>query len=307
MHTSGSILRTIIEQVRVLLDLPTVDAKYSDNYMVSNLIGSSVVHILARLHMTNQAPYIFRLPITIVEGQTSYELPPNIQEVLRVAGVDDQGAIVYDPRPGHTREWGGEVWRLTGAPGAYSVEMGPELMKQETATVYYVANGDMVPHLGTGSIAASGTKHVLTLATSPTLGLVDRRPNAMQGMILRILPSGTATQIESRVIESQVVSSGAWKVTVPAFSGQTPPVASIEYEVVPMGFYALVDAVAADIAYKLGNKATRGQLDNLMLQYKKAMKTIGDMMTNVQMREGTSWHRNTVDRLENAGIFNKGL
>jgi len=307
MHTSGSILRTITEQVRVLLDLPTVDAKYSDNYMISNLVGSSLVNILARLHMTNQAPYIFRLPITIVEGQTSYELPPNVQEVLRVAGVDDQGAIVYDPRPGHTREWGGEVWRLTGAPGAYSVEMGPELIKKQTVTVYYVANGDMIPHLGTGSIATSGTKHVLTLATSPTLGLVDRRPNAMQGMILRILPTGTASQIESRIIESQVVSSGSWKVTVPAFSGQTPPVASIEYEVVPMGFYALVDAVAADIAYKLGNKATRGQLDNIMLQYKKAMKTIGDMMTNVQMREGTSWHRNTVDRLENAGIFNKGL
>lgn len=305
MHSSGSILRTITEQVRVLLDLPDVDAKYSDNYLVANLLGPAMTEVLARLHLTNQAPYFFQLELTLEDGVHEYLLPPSVQEVVKVSIVDADGIETADIKPGHTKQRNGGNWRISGAPSCYSLVIGDGFENVESLTVTYVANGDMMPHLGTGSIAASGGKHVLTCATTPTLGLVDRRKNATQGMVLRILPSAASSQIESRMIQKQEVASGSWKLTVDEFDAQTPPVATIEYEVVPMASFTLVEAVAALIALKLASKTTQGQYERILLQYKKAMKTLGDMVTNIQTREGTSWHRDTVDRMQQAGPFER--
>lgn len=303
MHSSGSILRTIVEQVRTLIDLPTVDARYSDSYMVANLVAPEMAKILSHLHLTNGAPIIFPLPITLVEGQEEYQLPPNVREVLKVTVTDDQGTIVNDPKPGHFYQHGGEKWRVTGPPGCFRLKLGKEFDNEETITVFYVPNGDIVPHLGTGTLATVSSSHVFTLATTPTLGLVDRREGAYAGSVLRILPSAATSRIESRMIQTQTVDTG-WKVTpVSNFEHIGSSASNLEYEVVPAAAYAFVDVVAASICVKLGNKLSAGQFQRLQLEYRRALKQVGDLMTNIQTREGAAWRRDTVDNYSNANPY----
>ena len=78
MHSTGSMLLTILERLRAFLDEPTLDAKYSNDFMVNHLISPSMVEVLSRLSMTYDNPVVLRHEITTVKDQQYYQLPPNI-------------------------------------------------------------------------------------------------------------------------------------------------------------------------------------------------------------------------------------
>ena len=71
----------------------------------------------------------------------------------------------------------------------------------------------------------------------------------------------------------------------------------IHYEIVPQGFQSLMQAVAAASAINLAvmKDVTAKKMQFLQLEYRKAIKTIGDNLSYMQMRKPKSFQKNTVD------------
>jgi len=82
---------------------------------------------------------------------------------------------------------------------------------------------------------------------------------------------------------------------MPFDPGTTP--AAITYEIAPPGAQALYEAISVCTAMKLGaaRKISESHHQRLVLQYRMALKTIGDNYTNVQGRTPRHIDRDTVD------------
>lgn len=297
MHTTNSYLYTLCERIRAYLDDPDVDAKYTNDYLVRHIISPSQADVLSRLNNTIGSPIILKFELTYDEDETHYTLPPCIQEVLRLVVVDEEGGILLDIVPRDRMNMRGEQWALEGAPGCFELRLNVAYPITSTIEVWYVSNGDVHPHYGTGGTLAnqSGTDR-FTLDLTPTLGSVDRRPNAYAGQILRLLPDSPAA-IEERVITTSYVTSSVWYVEVRKPFTHTADAGSLTYEIAPAGSQMLYEAIAVWGAMKMGTgrKISQAHQSSLRTQYLQALKTIGDNLTNIQTRVGHHFVRDTID------------
>jgi hypothetical protein len=69
------------------------------------------------------------------------------------------------------------------------------------------------------------------------------------------------------------------------------------YEVCPAQSQGMVEAVSLACALKLGawRKISAAHAQMLQMQYRSAIKTIGDNLANMQMRNGKAWTKDTRD------------
>lgn len=291
MHQTRSVILTIIERIRGYLD--ATEDKYDDAYVCQHVVMPEFVNVWSRLSQSMNNPIVLRHRITTVSGQQSYQLPPNVGEIwgLYQYGSDDRINREFRPRGG---EWtpGGPGWRIEGN----TLFFRPAPTSGADWDVLYMPNGDFLMHYGTGTVEAeedssssssssSGEEQVLdtfTLTTTPTVGLVDYRPQSYAGGMLRILP--TSGVVEERIIRAYDPQTRV--VTVePAFEYRTAG-ESVLYEVVPMAAQALADAVAASGAIRLGVHMDVSQKKGGMLtvEYRKSIKTILDNLNNINQQ-----------------------
>ena len=285
MHDGGSLLRIVIDRIRGYLDDPDIDAKYSDDFIVRHVIGPCMTDVVSRLNHNWDNPVVVRHIAGVCAGQSYYQLPPSIGEIWRICTTDDQGNIVDDYKP--RGEWNprGPLWSLEGN----LLSFRPTLSNDVCLEIFYVPNGDVSPHMGTGHWDAENK--VFTFGSTPSLGSIDRRPNAYAGQVLRILP--TDTYVEERVIGVHDVVHGVVqpRISFHHESGEYP------YEIAPIGAQSLYEAIASAGALKLGayRKISGTHHQMILRQYQSAIKTVGDNLSNLQMRTGKAWERNTVD------------
>ena len=97
MHSTGSFLFTVIERVRGYLDEPS--SKYSNDFMVRNIIMPEMVNVLSRLSLNFDNPIVIRQAISLVSGTEYYQLPPNVGEVFRLVQLDENNIITADYKP----------------------------------------------------------------------------------------------------------------------------------------------------------------------------------------------------------------
>lgn len=290
MHQSRSILLTIIERIRGYLD--TTEDKYSDDYLAQQVVMPEFVNVWSRISLGMQNPIVLRHRITTVQGKQSYQLPPNVGEVWGVYqyGDDDRIAREFRPRGG---EWtpGGPGWRIEGN----TLFFRPEPRAGEDWDVLYMPNGDFLMHYGTGTVeAAEGSDSsssssseaqeldTFTLSSNPVVGLVDYRPQAYAGSMLRIIPASGV--VEERIVREYDPETRV--VTVdPAFEYRTAG-ESVDYEIVPMAAQALADSVAASGALRHGVAldVSQKKANMLTMEYRKATKTILDNLNNVNQQ-----------------------
>jgi len=306
MHSTGSFLLTVIERVRAYLDESTIDAKYTNDYLVRHVICPEMVNVISRLSMNYSNPIRLRHSIALATNQEHYVLPPNIGEIYRIAILDDNNRVTQEMMPKNEFHPRGPNWQIQGN----ELSFRPLPAKAETVDIHYIPNGDFMPHYHKGSASTDGGEltsyTTFVFDSAPTLGAIDNRENAYAGATLRVWTSAAhdgglpdKTVLEERIIESYDASTRTATVrrpfTADINSDGTKP--GLEYEVAPTGMQSLYQAIACACAINLGTvrNVTKKQMDFFVLQYKMNMKTIGDNLSNLQNRQGKSYDKRTVD------------
>lgn len=295
MHESGSFLRSFVERVRSNLDEADIDARYTDSYIVRYVCGPSLVDVLSRLSNTYSSPVVLSHQITLDEDVRQYPLPPCVQTVLNLRFLDDEGRVMADLRPRSHFSRLGVGWALAGNAGSLTLTFNEAPEDDQVAEILYTPNGDMQSHYGTGTLARVDGTARIELALTPTLGLLDRRENAYAGQVLRILSTSPAP-IGERLISRTYYEASKWYAEVDDDFPSDIADGSITYEIVPSGDSAFWEATSFWAALKLGGKHLSDSFrGHLTIQYRAAIKTIGDNLTNIQGRMPKSFEKDTLD------------
>ena len=298
MHSTGSFLYTVIERIRAMLDEPSMDAKFSNDFIVRHVISPSMVDVLTRISMTYDNPVILRHSVSLVANEQYYQLPPSIGEVLRFAITDSNGRVINESLPTSMYNRNGSGWSLEGN----LLSISPTPSGPSTADIFYSPNGDFFPHFADGTTSdgtkdgvLSGDRDMLVLAQSPTLGSLETRENGYAGGVLRLW-NHNENILEERIISSYNVSGRTVTVRVP-FTSDIETSNGHKYEIAPQGIQSLYQAIA--LAGAMNMAASRNVSDKQMkfyiLQYRAAIKTIGDNLSYMQMRIPKHYEKNTVD------------
>jgi len=298
MHSTNSFIYTVIERIRGYLDDPDLDAKYTDDFLIRHIIMPSMTNVMARINNSLTNPVVSKLLISTVKDTQYYQLPPTVGEIWGVTEYDtDTGDITRDYKPRSHWSPDGPNWSLEGN----LLSIRPIPAKAQDIYIFYTHTGDLLLHYGAGTLDSDLT--TFTLATSPTLGAIDKRANAYAGSILRLL-SGNV--IEERVVESSTANeyTGSIELTVRVPFAHNSA-GAVTYEVAPLNSQALYEAVAASGALKLASykKITGTHFQMIQLQYKDAMKTAADHYANIQMRTPKHLDKDTVDNSDNRSFI----
>lgn len=284
MDGRQSYIYTILERLRTYLDEPSLQAKYSNDYLVKHVMAPSQADVLSRLHLTSQAPIILRHTVQGDGETTRFTLPPLIQEVRRVGVLDtNTNEIVSDVWRRDLRSRTGWVWRLEGGPGVWDLVFQEPLSGECSVEIWYTPTAEFTPVYGTATFSEKPTRTFTLLSAS--LGYLDRRNNAYGGAIFRWLPDpslhGSEPILESS-IESSSFSGGTHTVTLhrtmnpDADTGETR-----NFEIVAPTTASICEAVATRAALKMSliKKMTQAQMAMLRNEYLSSLKTAGDQMT----------------------------
>lgn len=299
MHVTNSFLYTVLERMRSYIDLSTVDGKYSDDYCCRHLIIPATVDTISRAMGSSDVPIICQMTLNMVTFQQYYELPPNVQTIIRIGKYDPNGFLQLDSIPRSRFSPGGPCWSVEGR----LLSILPFPIINDTFVVEYIPSGDVGVHYGTDAAVASDNK-TLIMSNSPVLGFVDRRPNAYVGSILRILPD--SGPVQERVITAHSVITTAGTVTVrEAFSPSLANTSNVKYEIAPLGDQAFYECVGLAAARKLAISARLSQttMEMMRTEYLGARKTFRDRVSATQGRIGRFFDRNTVDNPDNERPF----
>lgn len=287
MDTTGSFLYTAIETVRRALEQASTD-KYTDDYIVRTVLEEAYAECLSALNMNTDIPVVCKLLLSTVAGTAHYQLPPCIENVMRLVQLDDNGNVIADLRPQNNMAPYGCWWRLE----ANMLVFDP--IPQEVINWYmeYIPSGDLLMHYAAdGEVGADG---VIILSTAPEIGMLDRRPNAYCGSILRILHAGIPWQ--ERVILTHDVDAGEVTVRIP-FDSLPDEGDPVTYEIAPLGHRPVWNMIARKAAMILGEDrgVEQSKLVMLSTSYARSKKAAFDRIGNMQARTGKSMSRYTID------------
>jgi hypothetical protein len=288
MHPTGSFIYTVLERVRAYLDDTDLDAKYTNDFIVRNMICPAMVDVLSRLNMNREDLIVNRHTITLESGQPFYKLPPCIQEVWRV-GVYSEGKLVSEVMPRGHFSPRGVGWRLEGS----TLYLEGQPLSSTEIDIEYIHNGDTLPHYATDGVPTA--VDTVRLSSAPTIGVVDRRENAYAGQILRIIPA--AGPVVEEVIKSSSFKGNHWVVQtrLPIWEEALPT--TTPYEIAPAGSQPLYDSISIGAAMRLGlmRSIPSTKMDGLEKQYRISMKTVSDNLANLNVRRGKAFDRDTDD------------
>lgn len=299
MHSSGSLIRTAIERIRMLLNEATLDAKYDDTYITRTVLADSLSTLIVKANSGSDNPVCVRYTLTTVVGQEYYVLPSNILQIRRIAKLDSEGRLVWDFRPRGEFNPSGPGWSIEGN----SLRMAPFPTQAEDIYVWYIPNGNMNLHYATdGTALTMSAVSTFDLSTGPLIGHLGKVEGEYAGQILRVLEASIHYE---RIVSSYIPSTRRVVVrnTIPSLFATTP----IIYEIVPAGsgpFWSAA-ASAAAITLGVGRKITANHMGMLLQQHKNDMKGLRDTLFNMQARIPKHMDRNTIDNPNTALAFEK--
>lgn len=299
MDSTGSFIRSVIEQIRYLLDNVIADAKYDDAFLARTVIPSAIANVMGEVRMNQDDLIVIRSSISVVAGTENYLLPPCVGEVWRLGKLDSYGNLTHDWRPNDERHPDGPGWSLQ----ANMISFRPIPQTTETWTLWWTPSADATCHVGTGEVVSTT---VIELAETPTLGILDRRHNAYVGAVIRILESDRVLQ--ERVITSYSTNTRLATVDVP-FTSLPTAGQEVDYEIAPIFYRPMLDAVALKAAMVIGvpRDISEKQMMYLDKNYSAAMKALSDHLTNKQLRTGKGIDWKTLDNQEFTNWYYLGL
>lgn len=295
MHSSGSVLKTMLEKIRFNVNLPMVD-RYSDDTLARFHLMPAYVEVLERIRMSSSNPIILRHSFSTVVAQEHYILPPCISEVWRLTRLDTNGNIIdeFDPRG---------QWHPTG-PGwmlqENMISFRPFPSSIEQWDVWYVPSFDATIHFAADGKVIGTTKKIIELSASPELGHLDQRINAYAGAVLRKIHAGEPH--EERVISSYDQTTREASIDV-AFTVMGAENSAVTYEIAPIGTRALGEAIAAVASLHMGVSVNVTQKKILMLELleRRAIKAARDKISNLMGRYAKYFESDTIDARDRVG------
>lgn len=287
MDTTGSFLKTVIARARGYVDAVSIDAKYTDDFLVRHIIQPATVDVLSRINTNQDNPIVNRFTISLAAGTSVYQMPPCVQEVWRIVRLDSNLNILGDYIPRNHFHRMGPNWSLEGN----TLRWWPKNDETFDVTIFYISNGDVALHYASTG-ATYPTSTTMVLPSSPTLGEVDRRPNAYVGSVVRTLPSSGIRQ--ERIITAYDASTRTVTVNLP---WDSTPSANTPYEIAPYASQPLYEAVSVACAMKLGayTNISDSHQQKIANEYRTALKTVRDNFSNLNIRLPKGFEKNTVD------------
>jgi len=272
MDSSSSILMTTIERIRTYLDDPTLDAKYTNDFLVRHIIEPEMVNVITAINQQRDEPILCKFSLDSLEDtNTSIELPPNVGIVHRITKLNDDGTVLDDIAKRDETDPRGPGWHLDGRDLHIRPDWTPDTAGYE---VWYTPSGDFIPHYSAdGGTLISGAL-TFTLDAAPDVGDYDRRESAYIGGVLRVWNAAN-TIIQEQVISGYDVSTRT--VTVRTAFGTTDiPVAdTLRYEIVPeyMGQIWQTIAIASAMNLGVARNITEKQMAYLKEQFALSLQT----------------------------------
>jgi hypothetical protein len=308
--SSNSVLKEAIERVRADLDEPSTDAKFSDHYITRMILIPAATECMTAVNMQADNPVVFRMSFPITAGQEYYQLPPCVQQIIRLAKIDHDGNVVMERMPR------GEFNPI--GPGV-ALEGNTLAIRPFTDTtdsdwsLWYIPSGDIQMHYSQGGEINAGEDGADVLRIAATLGdtdvgTIDRRANAYVGQVLRLLPEDGVLQ-ERIIDEHYLDTDNKWKIHVRMpFDPVPDDEENVAYEIVPFVASHFWVMVARKAVFDIGN--SRNISDSNMrrkyLQYESAKKTVLDIFSNMNGRTGKYFQSVVQDNpRQNPNYFNQ--
>lgn len=310
MNPSLSFIKTVLDRMRALVDEPDVDAKYTDDFLLRHCVMPAMVDVYSRLNQNSDCPIVIRYALSITNTQHYYQLPPCIQEIWRLVTTDDMDNITGDWYPRGQMHPSGPGWSIEGN----LLTVDPKLTEGLDIHIFYVPNGDFLPHYSTSApidqvtyVGDPSPTMRVRLNNTPPVGQLDRRENSYAGAILRALSGSRRNVVEERIVTRSYVDPDFdnWYCDLRVPFTQHASGDTITYELAPAGSQPLYQAIATEAACTLGTfrKIGQDQMKNIILMHRVAMKTIKDNMANLQLRTGKAYLKNTIDNPQFMQLF----
>jgi len=293
MHVSGSRIKGALEDIRMLLNLASLDAKFTNDYICRTVLPRAVCDVYARSILTSDNPFFVRMAITIDPETEYYQLPPCIQSVAGIRSYGEGGDLQGEWRPNGNMNPYGPGWSLEGN----TLHFLPAPAATSEWEIWYIPSADVPIQYGT-DMSCDGTTDVDTfvLPATPALGLPFHFANEPVGQILRIV-AGSGQWYE-RVIDTWDPATRTITVKIPVET--LPAEDDLTYEVIPAGsgpfWYAAAARAAMELGVGLDISQTRRQ--SLKETALTALKTLRDNLSNLQGRIGKGWDKGTLDNPE---------
>lgn len=147
MNASGSVILTLLDRIRAMLDEPDKAGKYTNEFILRHYIMTSLVDVLARVGMNSTCKVVVKHEISLDTDVKRYSLPACVGQVMRIAGEDSNGVVTSDWVPRDLLDVRGPGYRLEGAGESLDLVWDPVVPSGlTTVRVWYVPNGDVLCH-----------------------------------------------------------------------------------------------------------------------------------------------------------------
>lgn len=217
----------ILDVIRVRTETVISQAMFSNpasgnNRLLATTIGPAWAQVMHRL-AGNDREIRVNFNITLQNGVRRYAVPPHMGNIREFVKLDSEQRVEKYIRPKGDRHPFGWGWRVEH--NYLNLSFDPKDLDGQVWTLRYVPSADILPHEGT---AGSATGTTLVLAATPTIGVLDTRPNAYLGGLVRILGDSNGIMQERVVTAYDVTTRTA---TVDAWS--PTPGGTILYDILP--------------------------------------------------------------------------
>ena len=300
MHATGSLLYTVLERVRAFLDEPSLDAKYTNDFIVRHIITPEVANVKNLLSDIMGRPIIVRQNISLTDDGEYYALPPGIGRIYRLAKLDSDKNIVNEiPHRSEERPEDPGWWVEGRELHVRPFPSGSDA----TFDLWYTPSGNIVPHYSSAGGAMAANRLTLTLDKTPDIGDLDPREGAYIGSVLRAWVDQDPVDIEEQVVDLHAISNSDVTVQPRKAFGGAGPESNFRYEIVPYYMDQIWQAVAISSAINLGVSRNISEKQMAFLQ-QQLQTTLAATAKNLQpvsnenaARPNTSLLHNMVSRV----------
>jgi len=286
-ETTDSTISKLLARIRLLVDEPTANKKYSDSHLL-RLSEEAFAQILQELNRNESTQLVADYSFSYVDGTDRYILPPTVGTVISIGEVTTEGYKDFFGT-GSRNSTLGIGCKIEGN----TINFQPDFLSgDETVHVYYLPDG--AAHLFSAfATTVDNDVPSVTAPASPTEGTIDARPNAYLGYILRVLPTSPNSIEQQRIITAQSGSTYKTYTVSPAWSTNILATGSgAKFEVLPSWYPHLWTVAALKVALRIaGIEGNTRRHQTLMLEYRDARRSLDVSAFNRDFMHGPTRSR----------------
>jgi hypothetical protein len=296
MHNTRSLLMTMDQTIRSQINMPDLDSLYQQSDLIKYVFPMVFGSVAARVYNSSEARRYCSAVVTVLAGQKKAVLPPCVRSVFKVSDYSvplETPYVELLPAP-HTSDISG--WEVQGNTGNLELVFKDAVGQDSTFLIEYHPDLSASWHYSDGAGVVendtNGNPRKFVLSLTPTNGLLDLRPKAYVGSVLRVLRSGNQEEVEA-IIVAHYRSGSSWYVETDKNLGAVG--SGLRYEVVPSAsrvfFWACASFASWHLALSMGLPANRISFFDLALKHQ--MKTLMESEAYVNARSAPIFFRDS--------------